>query len=167
MKCLVLANEAAAAEVRKLSKTKVKSAKDKIKTTETVLDARPSIASEGVFNELSKQSTSENSEAPAWIPMDKPPSNEISWGGVWSPAYSSAAAKKDPEESKISVQDTSKVVLALLALWVSNGAQLAEYNDQEHAAAVAEDKWKHEKKGKADEEEEVVDLFPKRESRPY
>ena len=180
MKCLVLANETAAAEVRKHTKMKVKNAKEKNKNTDIASEPRPSIASEGVFGELPKQQSSTNSEAPVPKACDKTSSNEHCLAPASSLTYSPAVgplsslmyspagvAKKDPEASNISVQETSQVVLALLALWVSNGAQLAEKNDQSKTAAGTEEKWKYEEKARADEEEELVDLFPKRESRPY
>lgn len=167
MKCLLLANEAAAAEVRKLTKTKVKNQKEGNKSTHLVPKLRPSIASEGVFGELPKQDSSKPSDAPVPVSSDKTFSSEHALAVSLSIDSPAGAATKDPEASKISVQETSQVVPALLALWVSNAGQSAEKKDQTKTGNGSKDKWEYDEDGEANEAEEIVDLFPKRESRPY
>jgi hypothetical protein len=182
MECLVLTNEAAAAEVRKLDKSKVKNTKAASKNAEVVVEHRPSIASEGVFSQLSKQLPPANSDGPESKPGSNVAVNPDSLAAIWVPTpppaamygptpLSAAAAKKAPEESKIEVQATSQVVLALRALWVSNGAELPEPIGQSETAAGVDRKPKNDEQWEADweteEEEELIDLFPKREPRPY
>lgn len=108
---------------------------------------------------------------------------------------STFAAERAPEESKIEVQETSQVILALQPLWASHGAQLAEppiaqaetsaswtpiYQtttsferetvDKVKTAASVDETKTSDEQWEADwelEEEELIDLFPRRESRPY
>lgn len=181
MKCLLLANETAAAEVRKHTRTKLKESTRNTNLSET----RPSIASGGVMRELSKQSPQTQAES-----LISKPSDQTALTEVWSLAFSPAAiAKNEKEEQKIGVQETNQVVPALLALWVPNGARLNV--DQPAKTTSSKDNWQP---GKANveqkepqdnplrrepspypaaakdedvEEEEPIDLFPRRPPRPY
>ena len=174
MKCLLLANETAAAEVRKHTRTKLKHTKDNTNTN--LPQIRPSIASEGVMRELQTKT-----EGPVPESSDKAPSNEV-YSLTYSPAI---AAKKEPEEPKIGVQETNQVIPALLALWVPKGAQINEDKPSKTSTKYnytpAEHPWRKTTEqyftgegptaytGAKDQniEEEPVDLFPRRPPRPY
>lgn len=164
MECLLLANEAAAAEVRKHMKSTIKKTKETDEKEEIVPESRPSIASAGVLRELANQSPPAHSEVPESKPVDRTPSNEHCLAPVWSPILLPDGARKpDPDESKIPVKETGQVVNALLALWLLNQAENNEHSTELSTQANQ----KFEKKQKEGDAEELVDLFPKRVSRPY
>lgn len=187
MESSVLANEAAVAEVRKHTKSDDKKVAG---GPDATTKPKPSIAASGIIRDLPQPPASKdttNQESTAMGPLsssgklqnDPTTQHPLQVISSW-PSNSGSSQKSDTvspkvDQGRIPVRDRAQIVNQLLTLWAQNVPSNLEGQDTERSAGEkmepSERVTPAASRGKAarieEDDGDYIELFPRRESRPY